>query len=265
MFTWKKTTRLLASATCAAALCLGSVVNAQGVPTIDGRNLLQEIQQLEQLAKDFGIQTEQLQALIEQIRNLEQQLAQLEEMRRLISDPTRIIGLAMGPEFDGILEGEFDLDMVGAIARGARGDWSGVIGGNADQVVARIEGAFTSAGTSQAEITAMSESSDPIMRNNATGAASNAATSAAAEVAYEEAQQSRERVVQLVDEIGALDGLKESVDHNTRVTAELAIAMAAMWQLESVQTINAGMGGVLDAATASEIQKYNDFTLPDFE
>jgi type IV secretion system protein VirB5 len=57
--------------------------------------------------------------------------------------------------------------------------------------------------------------------------------------------------------------LKDSVDLNTRVTAELAIALVAMWQLEAVQTVGSGQAGVIDAATIAEERRFLDFTLPD--
>ena len=86
---------------------------------------------------------------------------------------------------------------------------------------------------------------------------------AAAQTSYEEACQSLQRVDRLVGMIGDMEELKDSVDLNTRVTAELAIALVAMWQLEAVQTVGDGTGGVIDAATIAEEQRFMDFTLPD--
>ena len=80
---------------------------------------------------------------------------------------------------------------------------------------------------------------------------------------YEDAGQSLERVDRLVAFIDDMDELKESVDLNTRVTAELAIAPVAMWQLDAVQTVGDGTGGVIDAATIAEKQRFMDFTLPE--
>lgn len=257
---WLRKALLAASVSVLPALSF-----AQGVPTIDTKSLLQELKMYEQMLKDAGIQSEQLTKMIEQIELLEEQLAQLEEIESLLSDPTSVIGLELGEGLDGILEGDFDENFVSAIISGTQGDWSGITGSSSETFLGGIESALTSAGTSQDEVTALAGSDNPIAKNNATATTSAAATSAAAEVAYEEASQSVQRVTVLVDEIPELDSLKKSVDHNTRVTAELAIAMAAMWQLESVQTINNGMGGVLDAATAAEIQKFNDFTLPEFD
>lgn len=253
-----------------AAMVIGASVSlsagwagAQGVPTIDTRNLLQQLQVYEQLLEDAGIQTDQLGKLAEQVQLLDQQLSKLRDVEALLKDPTQVLSLALGPELDGLLNGKFDLEMAGTILRGARGDW----GGLADGASARLEGlignVFTSAGTSQEKITAQAESGDPRQERNATQSASNAATSAAAQVAYEEATTSVRRVETLVTEIANMDTLKKSVDHNTRVTAELAVAMAALWQLESVQTMNVGLMGVADAATLAEIEKFTDFTAPD--
>ncbi|MBM1403422.1 type IV secretion system protein, partial [Sulfitobacter mediterraneus] len=90
-----------------------------------------------------------------------------------------------------------------------------------------------------------------------------ALVSAAAQNSYEDAGQSLERVDRLVGLIDDMDELKESIDLNTRVTAELAIALVAMWQLEAIQTVGDGTGGVIDAATIAEEQRFMDFTLPD--
>ena len=51
-------------------------------------------------------------------------------------------------------------------------------------------------------------------------------------------------------------GLKEAIDLNTRVTAELSIAMANIWNMESAQLMGMGEAGVMDAATAAEEEKF---------
>lgn len=238
---------------------------AQGVPVIDTRSLVQQLETFQQLLVDAGLQEEQIAKLIEQIELLDQQLSKLTEIEDLLSDPTAVLELALGADLDGILEGEFDADMVGTLLQGARGDWSGLQGEGAEAFQNRVTAALEGGGTSQDNITAMANSGVPEAERNATATTTGAATSAAAEVAYEEAAQSVERTRLLVTEIAEMNSLKESVDHNTRVTAELAIAMAAMWQLESVQTMNVGMNGVLDAATLADIEKFTDFTQPEFE
>lgn len=261
--------KLLQTLKSTAVVCVLAIIPtfgmAQGVPTIDTRNLLQQLQIVEQLITDAVLQNEQITQLIEQVRLLDEQLKKLEEIEELLSNPTDVLGLAMGIDLDGLLNGEFDVEMMSTILRGARGDWSGLTGDGAERFEGLIGRALTGAGTSQENITAQANSELPAAQRNATATASGAATSAAAEVAYAEAGQSVERVTRLVTEIGSLDTLKESVDHNTRVTAELAIAMAAMWQLESVQTMNVGLSGVLDAATLAEIEKFTTFDQPEFD
>jgi type IV secretion system protein VirB5 len=242
-----------------------SVVYAQGVPVIDTRSLLQQLETYQQILVDAGLQEEQISQLIKQVTLLENQLAKLEEIEDLIKNPSDILGLVLGGDLDGLLEGEFDIDMVGTLLNGAKGDWSGLQGSGSSAFVERLTAAFEGGGTSQAQVAALATSGNVQAERNATATTTGAATSAAAEVAYAEAGQAVDRVEVLVTEIANMESLKQSVDHNTRVTAELAISMAAMWQLESVQTMNVGMIGVLDAATLADIEKFNDFTQPDFE
>jgi hypothetical protein len=68
--------------------------------------------------------------------------------------------------------------------------------------------------------------------------------------------ESLERVHELVQEIPDTEGLKEAIDLNTRVTAELSIALANIWNMESAQLMGMGEAGVMDAATAAEEQKF---------
>ncbi len=238
---------------------------AQGVPVQDTQNFLQQLKEFEQMLTDAGLQNDQLNQLLEQARLLQEQMDRLTEIQGLLQDPAELLGLAMGDDLDGLLEGEFDSNIVGTIVSGSRGDWSGIQGVGAGVFKDRVTAALEGGGTSQEQIEALANSGNAQAERNATATTSGAATSAAAEVAYDEATQSVKRVQMLVTDIGNMDSLKKSVDHNTRVTAELAIAMAAMWQLESVQTMNVGMTGVLDAATLADIEKFTDFTQPEFE
>ena len=238
---------------------------AQGVPVQDTQGFLQQLKEFQQMLTDAGLQSDQLDQLLEQARLLQEQMDRLTEIQGLLQDPAELLGLAMGDDLDGLLEGEFDSNIVGTILNGSRGDWSGLQGASAGIFKERVTAALEGGGTTQEQVEALANSGNAQAERNATATTSGAATSAAAEVAYDEATQSVKRVQMLVTDIGNMDSLKKSVDHNTRVTAELAIAMAAMWQLESVQTMNVGMTGVLDAATLADIEKFTDFTQPEFE
>lgn len=247
-------------ATC--ALLVTSPVSAQGVPTVDTRNIAQEIRQLQQMLEDFGIQTDQLDTLLEQLDLVQQQLDTLNETYAALTGATDIIEMAMGGDLDGLLDQEFG-DLLGTIRQIQSGDFSGLIGNAAPQMEGRMTQALEDAGFDQDSLSDMASSGNPGAERIASQASTGAVMSAAAENSYDEAAQSLERVEQLVSLIPDMETLKEAVDHNTRVTAELAIAMTRMWELEAIQTVGAGQSGVVDAATLAEERRYMDFTLPD--
>lgn len=251
---------LSAVATC--ALLVASPLFAQGVPTVDTRNIAQEIRQLQQMLEDFGIQTDQLDTLLEQLDLVQQQLDTLNETYAALTGATDIIDMAMGGDLDGLLDQEFG-DLLGTIRQIQSGNFSGLIGNAAPQMEGRMTQALEDAGFDQDTLSDMASSGNPGAERIASQAGTGAVMSAAAENSYEEAAQSLERVEQLVSLIPDMETLKEAVDHNTRVTAELAIAMTRMWELEAIQTVGAGQSGVVDAATLAEERRYMDFTLPE--
>ncbi|SEN02880.1 type IV secretion system protein VirB5 [Roseovarius tolerans] len=250
------------SAIITCAMLAVSPAIAQGVPTIDTRNIAQEIRQLQQMLEDFGIQTDQLDTLLEQLDLVQQQLDTLNETYAALTGATDIIEMAMGGDLDGLLDQEFG-DLLGTIRQIQSGDFSGLIGNAAPQMEGRMTQALEDAGFDQDSLSDMASSGNPGAERIASQAGTGAMMSAAAENSYDEAAQSLERVGQLVSLIPDMETLKEAVDHNTRVTAELAIAMTRMWELEAIQTVGAGQSGVVDAATLAEERRYMDFTLPD--
>ena len=246
----------------ALALNVTGPAAAQGVPTVDTQNIAQEIRQLQQMLQDFGIQTDLLDNALEQLDMLQSQLDQLNEMYASLTGPRSILGLAMGGDLDTLLEANFE-DIPGLIRGIQAGDWSALIGPNAGPMRTQMEQALASAGFDEDSLREIATSGNPGANRVATQATTGALVSAAAQNSYEDAGQSLERVDRLVGLIDDMDELKESIDLNTRVTAELAIALVAMWQLEAVQTVGDGTGGVIDAATIAEEQRFMDFTLPD--
>ena len=132
-----------------------------------------------------------------------------------------------------------------------------------EQIETQMDRVLADLGFDEDTLSEMASSGNASANRIATQATTGALVSAAAQNSYEDAGQSLERVDRLVGLIDDMDELKESVDLNTRVTAELAIALVAMWQLEAVQTVGDGTGGVIDAATIAEEQRFMDFTLPD--
>jgi type IV secretion system protein VirB5 len=245
----------------ALATALAGPVTAQGVPTVDTQNIAQEIRQLQQMLQDFGIQTDLLDNALAQLETLQGQLDQLNEMYASLTGPRSILGLAMGGDLDGLLQANFE-DIPGLIRGIQTADWSSLIGSNAGPLRTQMEQALASAGFDEGSLREIATSGNPGAEGVATRATTGAVMSAAAQNSHAEAAQSLERVEELVSMIPDMEDLKASMDHNTRVTAELAIAMTRMWELEAIQTLGAGNAGVVDAATIAEERRYMDFTLP---
>jgi len=170
----------------------------------------------------------------------------------------------MGGDLDTLLEANFE-DIPSLIRGIQAGDWSALIGPNAGPMRTQMEQALASAGFDEDSLREIATSGNPGAEGVATRATTGAVMSAAAQNSHAEAEQSLERVERLVEMIPDMEDLKASMDHNTRVTAELAIAMTRMWELEAIQTLGAGNAGVVDAATVAEERRYMDFTLPDLE
>ena len=238
---------------------------AQGVPVVDTQNIAQNIQQLRQMIEDELLQNEQLLQLREQLTTLTDQLAQLQEtyaaLTRLAELP-EVIATEMEAELNGILDQEFG-DIQATIQAIRTGDFSGLSGSGAGEIETQMDRVLADLGFEEETLSEMATSGNAGAERIATQATTGALVSAAAQNSYEDAGQSLERVDRLVGLIDDMDELKESVDLNTRVTAELAIALVAMWQLEAVRTVGDGTGGVIDAATIAEEQNFMEFTIPD--
>ncbi|MFC7705965.1 type IV secretion system protein [Plastorhodobacter daqingensis] len=259
----RRLSRSLASgaATLALATALAGPVSAQGVPTVDTQNIAQEIRQLQQMLQDFGIQTDLLDNALEQLEVVQNQLDQLQEMYASLTGPRSILGMVMGDGLDGLLEAKFR-DLPGLIRGIQTGDWSNLLGITAGPMRTQMEQVLARAGFDENSLREIATSGNPGAEGVATRATTGAVMSAAAQNSHAEAAQSLERVERLVTMIPQMEDLKAAMDHNTRVTAELAIAMTRMWELEAIQTLGAGNAGVVDAATIAEERRYMDFTLP---
>ena len=232
---------------------------------VDTQNIAQNIQQLRQMIEDEILQNEQLMQLREQLAVVTDQLAELQRtymaLTRLAQLP-EIIQTRMEEELNGLLDQEFG-DIQALIRAIRTGDFSGLTGSGAGEIETQMDRVLADLGFDQDTLSEMARSGNAGATRVATQATTGALVSAAAQNSYDDAGQSLARVERLVGLIDDMDELKESVDLNTRVTAELAIALVAMWQLEAVQTVRDGTGGVIDAATIAEEQRFMEFTLPE--
>ena len=262
---WMRSAALVGALALAGSVLSGPPVRAQGVPVVDTQNIAQNIEQLRQMIEDEILQNEQLVQLREHLTTLTDQLAELqrtyEALTRLAELP-EIIQTRMEEELNGLLDQEFG-DILATIDAIKRGDFSGLTGSGASEIETQMDRVLADLGFDEDTLSEMARSGNPGAERVATQATTGALVSAAAQTSYDDAGQSLERVERLVGLIDDMDELKESVDLNTRVTAELAIALVAMWQLEAVQTVGDGTGGVIDAATIAEEQRFMDFTLPE--
>ncbi|MEO8245045.1 MAG: type IV secretion system protein [bacterium] len=233
---------------------------AQGVPTIDLTSIAKigevlteaKLQVKEMIASNLKLD-EQILKQIEQIATLKAQLDALRNGLTLealgIPDPDTF--------FDDILPDVADL--TGGLIAAKGGSYalmttSGKVGGKpAAQYVSEF---FASAGLDVATVDTLAKSDDAGAARIGTQANTAAFLSAAAETSSVKASESLERVHDLVQDIPDTEGLKEAIDLNTRVTAELSIALANIWNMESAQLMGMGEAGVMDAATAAEEQKF---------
>lgn len=242
-------------------------VEAQGLPVVDTQNIAQNIRQLRQMVEDEILQNEQLNQLREHLATLNEQLLELQrtyEALTGLAELPEIIRTEMEAELNGLLDQEFG-DILATIRAITTGDFSGLSGSGASEIETQMDRVLADLGFDDNTLSEMARSGNPGAARVATQATTGALVSAAAQNSYDDAGQSLERVERLVGLIDDMGELKASVDLNTRVTAELAIALVAMWQLEAVQTVGDGTGGVIDAATIAEEQRYMDFTLPELQ
>lgn len=234
-------------------------VLAQGVPTIDTTNLAKLVEVLaeaklqlkEMIAQNLKLDDQILKQL-EQIRLLGDQLMALKQsldILKLEFDPENFLRDIL-PDFS---------ELTSAVEAAKSGDWesvltSGTVGGGS--VSAHVDRFFEDAGLDRSTVDGLAASEDPAAARIGTAANTAAFLSVAAEASAEDATESLERVDRLVATIPETDGLKEAIDLNTRVTAELAIALANIWSMEAAQVVGMGEAGVMDAATAAEERKF---------
>jgi len=248
---------VLASSALAALPVLAS---AQGVPTIDVTSIARLQQMLteakaqlkEQIAQNLKLDDQTLK-LIEQIRLLERQYAAL-------SDGLSLADLGFDKEsfLRDILPGFADLSQ--SLEAAKSGNWTSVLSGGeglgTGTVTGHVDRAFRSAGLERTRVDQLAQSEEGSAARIGTAANVNAFMSVAAEASSEGAKQSLTRIDGLVQKIEGTENLKQAIDLNTRVTAELGIALANVWAMQAVQTVGMGEAGIMDAATAADEEKY---------
>lgn len=250
----------------ALALTFGVQASAQGVPTIDLSSIAKLTDQLaeaklqlkEQIAANLKLDDQTLK-LIEQVQLLQSQLAALRDgfsLADLGLDPSTFLQEIL-PQF---------ADLTSSLDAAKSGNWAqalsgGTLGGGA--VSAHVDKTFASAGMSREQVDGLTQSENAATARIGTAANVNAFMSAAAESSSQQARESLVRIDGLVAKIEESENLKQAIDLNTRVTAELGIALANLWAMEAVQTVGMGEAGVMDAATAADEEKFLQIKMED--
>lgn len=243
------------------AFCMSLVapVHAQGVPTVDTKNTLQTIKQLEVLLDDIGIQEDMLGNAVEQLTKLQAQLDQLQSIYSKIEGVRNIVEMTMDGGLDSILNGNVS-NVISTFKGVANGDLSGFASGKASEMSSTVTAVLDSAGLSQSDVTAMASSGVPGAERTAAQAASGAVLAATAEQTYKESGVALERVEKLVDMAKDSTDMKESIDLNTRMLAELAVLLAKNLEMTAVNGAYDGQAGVMAAAAIAQERQYMTFS-----
>ena len=232
---------------------------AQGVPTIDTKNTLQTIKQLEVLLDDLGLQEDMLGKAVQQVENLQAQLGQLQSIYSKIEGLRNIVSMTMSGGLDSILDGNLS-DVISTFRGVATGDLSGLADGKLTEMSQSITDVLSSAGLTQADVTAMASSGVPGAERTAAQAASGSVLAATAEQTYKESGIALQRVERLVDLAKGSRDMKESIDLNTRMLAELAVLLAKNLEMTAVSSAFEGQAGVMTAAQLAEERAYMTFS-----
>lgn len=250
----------LALSLAATPLIAPSPARAQGVPTFDAQSITNQIRQLQHMLDDLGIQTDQLDTLLEQVDLLGDQLSELKDIHEILTSQTPM-SLLRGGDLDCVLGQDFSglMNVVSAISSG---NISSALSGGCGDIGASVERVLTSAGLGTQAVQQLAGSDNAANRRLGQQASASAMTSAAAQSSYERSNTSVRRIEIMVGEIGNTDGIKESVDHNTLVTAEIGIILLQMLELQAAQTMADGVAGVSTASQQAEEKAFSDLTMP---
>lgn len=255
----KLTTKVLTIGAVACALALPA--GGQGVPTIDVTSLAKLADQLVEAKLQLKEQITQNLKLDEQTKQLFEQITLLQNQIAALRNGLTLADLGIDPDsFLRDILPDF-ADLTASVEAARTGNWTGVLASGdtfrgGGSVSGHVERTFEKSGLSRERVDTLASSEDQTASRIGQSANVSAFMSVAAESSSEAAKDSLTRLDGLVQKIPDTGGLKEAIDLNTRVTAELGIALANVWSMEAIQTVGQGNMGVMDAATAADEEKY---------
>lgn len=251
--------QILRSIAAATALAISSPAQAQGVPTFDGSQLGQLVAQLEHMAVDLNVQLQQLATMRLELETQLSQLLNLDAQLTSLIEGSGMGSLFASPEEFRALRGKLigPLNTARALASG---DFLSGFSPGAE-LEASVERVLSGSGFTTKTLSTLSSSPQPADTRIATSAGASAMLSVAAQESHAEAGQSLERLETMVGLIDDQEGLKATVDLNTRVTVELGIILTQIWRLEAAQGVSAGQLGVVDAATLADERRFRSMAV----
>lgn len=251
-----------------AGLCLSvalpAPVTAQGVPTVDTQSIAQQITQIRRMLEDYGIQTDMLDQLVEQLAELQSQTNELQQIYAVLTGNADIQGLLMGDGLDTVLAPKMTSILQAANAASS-GDWSGLSSDYREQIQAAAQTTMIGAGLDPARVEAMGQDGSVAEKRAANQATTGAMVAASADTAQRESAVSLQRLDRLVGEIPQQTGIKEAIDLNTRMMGEAVSELIKNNQLLALQSYGMGMSDVSQASAWAQEQQMLDFTMPDLE
>ena len=251
-----------------AGLCLSvalpAPVAAQGVPTVDPQSIAQKITQIRRMLEDYGIQTDMLDQLVEQLAELQSQTNELQQIYAVLTGNADIQGLLMGGGLDTVLAPKMTSILQAANAASS-GDWSGLSSDYREQIQAAAQTTMIGAGLDPARVEAMGRDGSVAEKRAANQATTGAMVAASADTAQRESAVSLQRLDRLVGEIPQQTGIKEAIDLNTRMMGEAVSELIKNNQLLALQSYGMGMSDVSQASAWAQEQQMLDFTMPDLE
>lgn len=256
---------------CVAALASVAVVTppavGQGVPVIDSSNLSQNIQQLQTAIRDANNQLQQIEEMKRQVQNQIDSIRRLDFIKGALSGLNQIKDLyndaqALRSRAAKITDMDaFNTDLAHgnfeSLLRHLM-DPSGTTGSR--PIAEAVQTTLSDAGFTEPVLKKLSSSATPGDAGIAKTAAVNATAAVAAEISYEEAAESLARIEGLVEEIGRVATLKESIDLNTRMAAETNFMLGQMWRQNAAEGLANAQNGVSLAAEQAKQRKFFVFT-----
>ena len=229
--------RQIRTAMAAACLAGGTLLTApaygQGVPVIDTASIAQLIAQLNQMQEDYTAQLDQIFELQQQYQMLTQQFEAITGGRGISDIFNDLQDIAEREAAEGVVA------IVDAAISGSGLD------GNTQRITRTLDELRDT--FDLASLPDFLSSELPQDRALATQAGSGMAAIATAEDSYVRANESMDRVTDLVEQIDGNQDLKASVDFNTRMLAEVAFLLNENLRLQATIANSLGAQALAEA------------------